>query len=177
MKKSELIQLIKESYQEILKEENELIKTQGLCKNAMFILKKEINPILEKLLDNGFIKSFDSKVKIWNSGYQIKFDLKNDCWNKYRGIKFQDIPEVEQKISRIIDDMNMIYLQPTTFFEETLEKGTPTRLEGKIFQINKNQTDYPYFEVNSKQDIPKKVKEYIEIIRDQIKEIDQLLNT
>jgi len=161
-------------FEQFLNEANEEIKAQGICKNSIFQVQKEVEALYKDMVKKEYIDSFKTKVEVWNRGYQIKqsFDYKNLYRNEDKFSK-----EILEIIYRVIGN-GYLYLQPSTFFEDYFEEGKGAALEGKVFEIAAKQNydiTYPKFVVKSKNDIAKAGKDYVDTIKAQIVEIRKML--
>lgn len=161
-------------FEQFLNEANEEIKAQGMCKNTIFQVQKEVEKLYKDMQSKGYIDSFSTKVEVWNRGYQIKqnFDTKT-LWRDKD--KFSD--EITEVIYRVTGN-GYLYLQPGTFFEDYFEEGKGAYIEGKTFEIAPKQNyevTYPKYPVATKNDITKIGKEYLDTIKTQIAEIRKSL--
>ena len=161
-------------FEQFLNEANEEIKAQGVCKNSIFQVQKEVEALFKDMVKKEYIDSFKTKVEVWNRGYQIKasFDYKN--LYRYEDKFPKEIVEV---IYRVIGN-GYLYLQPSTFFEDYFEEGKGAYLEGKAFEIAPKQNyevTYPKYAIKGKNDITKAGKDYVDIIKAQIVEIRKML--
>lgn len=131
----EKLSKIKESF----KEANELIKTQGLIKNAIYQVEKAVKDAAKKLkLDN-----VTTQVNPWNNGYEIKTRVPYQSLDKFKS------DEEATKISNAFN--SSIFIQPGSFFEDDLEKG-----EAEIeYAYGK---EYPRKDVKDIKEVPATIK-------------------
>jgi len=163
-------------YEQFLNEANELIKAQGMCKNTMFQVQKEVENLFKDMVKKGLADSFTTKIEPWNNGYQLKtkVDTKS-LWRK------EDRKEISDEIASFaykIAGSGSLYLQPGTFFDDYFEEGKGAKIEGHVFEIVSKQSydvTYPKWDITNKNDIPKAGKEYLDIIKNQITEIRKQL--
>jgi hypothetical protein len=152
-------------FESFLNEENETIKAQGACKNAMFILQKDINNLLKRMTDMGILSNYNTKVEIYNTGYQLK--INTTLVHKY----VKDMTPAEDFASSFAWANSYIWLQPGSFFESYLEEGKGAYMEGKGLQLGKDTKDtYPKYDIKSKSDIDKYAKEFVKTVQSQIAE-------
>jgi hypothetical protein len=162
-------------YESELNEANEEIKAQGVCKNTIFQVQKEVEKLYKDMQSKEYIDSFKTNVEVQNRGYQIKqsFDYKNLHRDKNIFPK-----EIVEAIYRVIGN-GYLFLQPGTFFEDYFEEGKGANLEGKTFEIDPKQNykvTYPKYPVTAKNDITKAGKDYLDTIKAQIVEIRKMLD-
>lgn len=163
-------------FEQFLNEANELIKAQGICKNTMFQVQKEVEALYKDMVKKGLADSFSTKVEPWNNGYQLKtkVDTKS-LWRK------EDRNEISDEIASFaykIAGGGSLYLQPGTFFDDYFEEGKGAKIEGHVFEIVSKQpydVTYPKWDIANKNDIPKAGKEYLDIIKTQIATIRKTL--
>jgi len=157
-------------FENFINESNETIKAQGACKNAMFILQKDMNNLLKRMSDVGAMQNYSTKIEIYNTGYQLTM---NTTINR-------DFFKTESKLSKFIETFlstnRYIFLQPGSFFEEYLEKGSGAYIEGRFLQME-SSPEYPRYDITSKSDIDKFVKEYTKDVQAQILEVYKKLET
>lgn len=149
-------------FENFINESNETIKAQGACKNAMFILQKDINNLLKRMSDVGVLANYSTKVEIYNSGYQLSIKTTMN--------RMQDDKSPVSEFSEYFIAVNhYIFLQPGTFFEDYLEEGKGAYIEGKIIQLDKGASDvYPRYDIKSKADIDTSVKDFVKAVQDKI---------
>ena len=143
-------------FENFINEDNEAIKAQGACKNAMFILQKDINNLLKRLSDMGTLASYSTKVEIYNTGYQLKIvtNLSKDLRDKKERTPAEDFA------ASFAWANSYIWLQPGSFFEDYLQEGKGAYLEGKGLEIDK-KTSFPRYDIKAKADIDKVVKDFL----------------
>ena len=161
-------------FEQFLNEANEEIKAQGICKNSIFQVQKEVEALYKDMVKKEYIDSYKTKVEVWNRGYQIKqsFDYKNLYRNEG---KFSDA--IVETIYRVLGN-GYLFLQPSTFFDDYFEEGKGAALEGKTFELVPKQNyeiTYPKFPIKGKNDITKAGKDYVDTIKAQIVEIRKML--
>lgn len=154
-------------FEQFINESNETIKAQTGCKNAMFILQKDINGLLKRMTDLKILASFSTKIEIYNTGYQLRLitKLHDDIW---KGKKTEFTP-AEDFGQTLISSNSYIYLQPGAFFEDYLEEGKGAYIEGKKFKMTTDDKEsYPRYDIKTKGDIDSSIKKYIEEVQKQI---------
>jgi len=163
-------------FEQFLNEANELIKAQGICKNTMFQVQKEVDKLFNDMVKKGLADSFTTKIEPWNTGYQLKTKVDTKTlWRK------EDRNEISDEIASFaykVAGAGSLYLQPGTFFDDYFEEGKGAKIEGHVFQIEDKQpyeVTYPKWDIKDKNDIPKAGKEYLDTIKSQIAEIRKKL--
>ena len=161
-------------FEQFLNEANEEIKAQGMCKNTIFQVQKEVEKLYKDMQSKSYIDSFKTKVEVWNRGYQLKqtFDTKSLWRNEDNMPK-----EIAEAIYKVTGN-GYLFLQPGTFFEDYFEEGKGAYIEGKAFELFGKQdynVTYPKYPVTSKNDITKIGKDYLDTIKAQIVEIRKML--
>ncbi len=70
MKKSEL----KETIRTLIKEQNEDLKAQSMCKATIFKIKKQLQPFIKFLIKNNILQLERAlKINPYNNGYQLTY--------------------------------------------------------------------------------------------------------
>jgi len=160
-------------FEEFINEANEEILAQGACKNAMFIAQKEVDKFLKVVEKRGMIQNPKTKVSPYNSGYEMSISFKQD-WRLV-----SELPKEEQEAGQHLFGLtSSISMQPSTFFESSLEEGT-AKIEGVTLNVSRDmlhEEKYPKWNVKSKGDIKKVQKEYVEIIKRQIEYLTDKIN-
>ena len=155
-------------FENFINESNETIKAQGACKNAMFILQKDINNLLKRMSDIGILANYSTKIEIYNSGYELK--ITTSVNRDYA--KNDDKSPVSEFALSFINMNSYIFLQPGSFFGDYLEQNKGAYIEGKILQLDKNTSGvYPRYDIKAKADIDKVAKDFIETVRKQVAEV------
>lgn len=157
-------------FEQFVNEANELIKTQGLCKNAMFMAQKDVEALLKDWVKAELINSFKTKVLPYNNGYEMKLEYKyNILWKKAKELS----PE-EEIVSKFVFNNASIWIQPSSFFEENFEKGEGASLESRSLQLEIDQAyeiTYPKWDIKDRKDMDKATKEFLGIIKDQVAQL------
>jgi len=150
-------------FENFINESNELIKAQGDCKAAIFIVQKEIDKFLNDLMKAGFIASFKTTVTPYNQGYELEITADHrDLWKK------RQMTPQEEFISNWISSNGYIYLQPSSYFQDSFEDGKGAYIEGVELQMRSGNRSYPRFGIKTKADITKATKDWTKLILDQI---------
>lgn len=152
IKKSQLRQIIKEEIKKfMLKEENELIKTQGLCKDAIFKIKKDVDKLLEKFFDKDLLKEkITTKVAPWNDGYNLTFS--KSLPRVFKDYSLEDTLYKNQNIRGFLDSYS-IFIQPKTFFQDHIDAGEKAKIEAQVYILNKNDEKFIDFDIKNKNEI------------------------
>lgn len=145
-------QFLENMIRKIIKEENELLKAQSQCKAAIFQIKKRIDPLLQRWVEEGFFTMAQSKVEAYNNGYQLKIN-RNENWGK-----IGDATNEEKNVFRIVDQT--IYLQPGTFFDEYFQEKKGAYLEGAEYSTVENYKSVRY-PIQQRQDIATACKRFV----------------
>ena len=156
-------------FEQFLNEANELIKAQGMCKNTMFQVQKEVEGLFKDMVTKGLLDSFSTKIEPWNNGYQLKTTYSNRIL--FRNEDNFSKATIEAAY-RIVSN-GYLFLQPGTFFDDYFEEGKGAQIEGKTFEMVSKQSyevTYPKWDIKTKNDIPKSGKEYLDTIKSQIAE-------
>jgi len=154
-------------FEQFINESNETIKAQGGCKNAMFILQKDLNGLLKRMTDLKILASFSTKVEIYNTGYQLRLITKmhDDIWKG----KKETLSPADEFGSSFVSSNSYIYLEPGSFFEDYLEEGKGAYIEGRTLQLGKDTKGiYPRYDIKTKGDIDTSIKKYVEEVQTQI---------
>ena len=163
-------------FEEFINESNERIKAQGICKNTMFQVQKEVDKLFSDMVKKGLVDSFTTKIDPLNTGYELKtkVDTKTLWRIEYRNEISDEIASFAYKVM----GAGYLYLQPGSFFDEYFEEGKGAKIEGRVFQLEDKQpyeVTYPKWDIAVKNDIPKAGKEYLDIVKTQIAEIRKKL--
>lgn len=158
-------------FEQFINEANELIKAQSVCKNAIFASKKIIDDFLDTVKSAGIISEYSTKVSTYNQGYELKLKLDYDFRKK--------LTDSEEDLLTILTGSSYIFLQPSSFFQEDIDRGEANKIEGKVISTVRNlpyNKLYPYWVIKSKSDIPRVHKEFVDIIKGQLDEMKKLIN-
>ena len=150
----------------LITKSNELIKAQGEYKKTMFIIQKDIDKMLQRCQELKLIEDFKTKVVPYNNGYEIKISFNDRHLLRLPVLSKQQEFWINNPTISLFRSVN---LQPSSFFEDDLEKGE-AYLEGQVFYSKHRKSEMIKFPLNSKKDIKTSCQEYINIIQAQIKD-------
>jgi hypothetical protein len=153
-----LRRLIKEEYQTLLKEENELLKAQDNAKGTMFKIKKAYDALYKKAESKNILqKGWKTQISPYNDGYELKHKnrITKDAYEK---IKAGDL----NKIIYFLDGGSYINYQPASFFQSYIDEGKPGTMEGFYdeYQNDKFKLTTKRYKINNKKDIKKAGDEF-----------------
>jgi hypothetical protein len=166
-------------FEQFLNEANELIKAQGLCRDAVFIVEKSVKSLMEDLKKADIAASYTTKVKPYNEGYMLEWKVKLTPETEKK--VFQHYKELSPEVSKILTGFlswaPSVWIQPSTWFEEDFakeDKEGHARLEGSVFTLDNNEP-HRRFPVKDRSDIGKATKEYAKICTDAVDTIKAMI--
>lgn len=163
-------------FEQFINEANEIIKAQEVCKDAIFMAKRQIDEFYNFVQKENMLKNFtfSSKIEPYNNGYQLAYKTKWD-WASFR--EPESYP-LAKKIGMIIDANGYVYLQPVSFFESNLQESGKSHIEGKTFIIEKDQPyeiTYPKYLITKKDDLKKIPKLFNDALKESLKKVKESL--
>jgi len=142
----------------IIKAENEDLALQDVAKGVMFKLKKYLDKELKALSKVIKTKSYESKIRPYNTGYELKVEWKID-WRALSEDMGKTLIPIE---------WTSLYIYAESFIQENIEEGKPGRISfGNFKEKGKKESDNAT--VKNKKDIKKAVDKFYKENMDRIK--------
>lgn len=164
-----------QSYDQFLNEANEEIKAQGACRDAMFIAQKEIDKFFKGLLADGHLDKYSSKIKPYNLGYKMDIDAKVSK-SKYLNSEKAGNFAFYDYLDKLVNINFNVFIQPRTFFEDYFDRGTSSIDYYTLDNCIKGKTPKSGdIVIKTKSDIPKIAKQYLDITKASIADIEEHL--